>query len=36
VKAAGDTLGPAAGGYSAIEGVINTFNGVTKNPNPHG
>ena len=36
VKAAGDTLGPAAGGYSAIEGMINTFNGVTKNPNPHG
>jgi hypothetical protein len=36
VRAAGDMLGPAAGGYSAIEGMITVFNGVTKLPNPHG
>ncbi|MCU1694964.1 MAG: hypothetical protein JWR34_1027 [Mycobacterium sp.] len=36
VKAAGDLLGPAIGGYSAIEGMVATYNGATKNPNPHG
>jgi hypothetical protein len=36
VRAAGELLGPAAGGYSAIEGMIATYNGVTKTPNPHG
>jgi hypothetical protein len=36
VRAVSDALGPAAGGYSAIEGMVATYNGVTKNPNPHG
>jgi hypothetical protein len=36
VKAAGDVLGPASGGYSAIEGMISRFNGVTETPNPNG
>jgi hypothetical protein len=36
VQAVNDTLGPAAGGYSAIEGMVATFNGVTKYPNPNG
>ena len=36
VKAASDLLGPAAGGYSAIEGMMNRFNAVTELPNPHG
>lgn len=35
VQAATDTLGPAAGGYSASEGIQNTYNGVTENPNPN-
>jgi hypothetical protein len=36
VKAVSETLGPAVGGYSAIEGMVATYNGVTKNPNPNG
>ena len=36
VKAVNATLGPSAGGYSAIEGMAATYNGVTKNPNPNG
>ena len=36
VRAVSDSLGPAAGGYSAIEGMVATYNGVAKNPNPHG
>jgi hypothetical protein len=36
VRAVSGALGPAAGGYSAIEGMVATYNGVTKIPNPHG
>ena len=35
VQAVTDTLGPAAGGYSAFEGMEDAYNGVTENPNPH-
>jgi hypothetical protein len=36
MEAAGKLLGPAAGGYSAVEGMVDTYDGVTKNPNPNG
>jgi hypothetical protein len=36
VQAVNDTLGPASGGYSAIEGMVASYNGITKNPNPNG
>jgi hypothetical protein len=35
IEALTTVLGPAAGGYAAIEGMLDAYNGVTKIPNPH-